>query len=98
LIIEADNVLVKIYRAWWISLKKTMRFGGSREALTNRGKNTTKFDRVREKVWMSELYIKASSLTFISFLRLLYLEAIMIGQNLIAENLLDIVYILLSKI
>jgi len=98
LIIEADNVLVKVYRAWWIGLKKTVRLGGSREALTDRGKNTAKFDRVRDKVWVPELYIKTSSLTFIPSLRLLYLEAIVIGQNLIAENLLDIVYILLSKV
>ena len=46
----------------------------------------------------TELYIKTSSLTFISPLKLLHLEVIVIGQNLIAENLLDIVYILLSKI
>jgi len=75
-----------------------VRFGGSREALTDRGKSITKFNRARNKVWMLKLYIKASSLTFTSLLKLLHLEAIVIGQNLIAENLLDIVYISLSKI
>ena len=67
-----------------------MRFGKSREALTDRSKNTAKFNRVRDKVWVLEFYVKASSLTFIPSLKLLHLEVIMIGQNLIAKNLLDI--------
>ena len=51
-------MLVKIYRAWWIGLKKTVRFSGSREALIDRGKNITKFDRARNKVWMLELIME----------------------------------------